>query len=180
MSLGAQAADSDQRSSADSGISRTYKEPLSADAYKESQMYGQAAQEFFNSPFGYFRGQHVNQLVPQSEYGLPVQATQWMNAMAKNALNTYSAGGAFKGMLSPENTSNIVGGALQGMASTVLPMALENSRYMTMLPDNLMANRLGFLQASQGSKAQLLGSSSDYSGSSNSFGFGIGIGGRAY
>jgi hypothetical protein len=165
MAVGGGYQHSDQQSSSTSGISRQYKDALSADAYNQSQLYGRQAQEFFQSPFGYFQNQNIRSLIPQNEFGLPIQTTQALNALANNWYSRASAGGAMRGQVTPENTNQVVGSALLNGAQWLIPQITQNQQYLAELPDKLMASRLGYLQSDLATKAGLLGSTSDYRGS---------------
>ena len=167
---GYQQADQQAASASQAGISNTYKEQLSADTYNRSKRMGQMAEEFARSPFGYFQGKNVNQLIPQGKYGMPASFDQYGDTMAKDMFSKASAGGAMRGQTTPENTNNVVGSAIRGGYQFMTPYLLQNSQYMTELPDKLMSQRLGYLQSAQASDAGLLGSQSTYNSSGSSFG----------
>jgi hypothetical protein len=170
-SLGYNQQKSQQSSASTSGISNDYKDDLSEDAYRESQKYGQAAASYASSPFGYFQGQHVSQLMPQNEFGLPIQTTQALTSLANQWYSKASAGGAMRGQVTPYNTNQVVGSALTSGAQFLAPYIMQNQQYLAELPDKLAASRLSYLQGSQATKASLLGSQSVYQGDSSGFGF---------
>lgn len=164
-------SDSEQSSNSTSGISRTYKEPLSRDAYDESQLLSRYSRQAAESPFGYFQGQNIRNLVLQNQYGLPMETTQALNALGNQWFSKASAGGAMRGQVTPENTNQIVGSAMLNGAQFLTPYILQNQQYLNALPDQLNSQRLGYLQASQAAKAGLLGSQSNASGQGSGFGF---------
>lgn len=172
-SFGYNQSESEQSQSSTQGISRAYKEPLSADAYRESQFLTDQTRQAYDSPFGYYRGQNIRDLVPQNQYGLPIQTTDALAALGNQWFNKASAGGAMRGQVTPENTNQIVGSSMLNASQFLTPYILQNQQYLNQLPDQLMSQRLGYLQASQASKAGLLGGQGDGSGSSNAFGFRI-------
>jgi len=171
-SFGYNQAESSQQSESTTGISRAYREPLSRDAYEGSQFLGQASREAYDSPFGYYRGQNIRDLVPQNQYGLPIQTTEMLHSLGNQWFSKASAGGSMRGQNTPENTNQIVGSAMLNGAQFLTPYILQNQQYLNGLPDQLYSQRLGYLQADQASRAALLqGGQSNSSGSSNAFGF---------
>lgn len=170
-SFGYNQQESNQSSESTAGISRAYKGALSRDAYEGSQRLSEASRQFAESPFGYFQGQHIRDLVPQNEYGLPIQTSQALNALGNQWFSKASAGGAMRGQVNPENTNQIVGSAMLNGAQFLTPYILQNQQYLNALPDQLASQRLGYLQADQASKAALLGSESNAQGSASGFGF---------
>jgi hypothetical protein len=167
---GYQQSKQDAESNAQSGISNTYKEPLSAAAYGQQQNMNKMANEFANSPFGYFQGQNVNKLIPQGRYGMPMSFDQFGDTMASDMFSRASAGGSMRGQNTPENTNNVVGSAVRGGYQFMTPYLMQNSQYMAELPDKLMSQRLGYLQSAQSSTSGLLGSQSAYRSEGDSFG----------
>ena len=165
--------DQQQSATATQGISRTYKEPLSKDAYQENQLLGSMSQQAAQSPFGYFQGQHIRDLVPQNQYGLPMQTTDALQALGNQWFNKASAGGAMRGQVTPENTNQIVGSSMLNASQFLTPYIIQNQQYLNNLPDQLNAQRLGYLQASQAAKTGLLGGTQDSQGSGSGFGFGV-------
>ena len=171
-SFGYNQADSSQQSESTTGISRGYRDPLSHNAYEGSQFLGQASREAYDSPSGYYRGQNIRDLVPQNQYGLPVQTTEMLGALGNQWFSKASAGGSMRGQNTPENTNQIVGSAMLNGAQFLTPYVMQNQQYLNGLPDQLYSQRLGYLQADQASRAALLqGGQSNSSGSSNAFGF---------
>lgn len=166
-------SDHEQRQDSTQGISRTYKEPLSSDAYQENQFLTAQTRQAYDSPFGYYRGQNIRDLVPQNQYGLPIQTTEALAALGNQWFNKASAGGAIRGQVTPENTNQIVGSAMLNGAQFLTPYILQNQQYLNQLPDQLMSQRLGYLQASQAAKASLLGSQSSGYGQGSGFGFNV-------
>lgn len=172
-------SESNQASDSTSGISREYKGALSADAYAESQRLTDMSRQAAESPFGYFQGRNIRDLVPQNQYGLPIQTTEALAALGNQWFNKASAGGAMRGQVTPENTNQIVGSAMLNGAQFLTPYILQNQQYLNSLPDQLNAQRLGYLQASQAAKSNLLGTQSNTTGSGTGFGFSMsgGMGG---
>lgn len=153
------------------GISSAYRGALSSDAYTENQYLTDQTRQAVESPFGYYRGQHVNQLVPQGQYGLPAQVDNMVGALGNQWFNKASAGGAMRGQVTPENTNNVVGSAMTNAAQFLTPYILANQQYLQGLPKNLYNQDLGFLQASQSAKASMLGGQSSGTSTGSSFGF---------
>lgn len=169
--FGYQESGHQQESQQTSGISRQYKDPLSADAYRENQYLTDQTRQAYDSPFGYYRGQNIRDLVPQNQYGLPIQTTEALAALGNQWFNKASAGGAMRGQVTPENTNQIVGSSLLNASQFLTPYILQNQQYLNQLPDQLMGQRLGYLQASQAAKSQLLGGQGNSQGSG--YGFGV-------
>lgn len=174
-------SDSSQSSESNSGISKGYKDALSKDAYSENQYLSQASKAAAESPFGYYQGQNIRSLVPQNQYGLPVETTQALQALGNQWFSKASAGGAMRGQVTPENTNQIVGSSMLNASQFLMPYILQNQQYLNALPDQLNSQRLGYLQASQAAKASLLGSSGSAQGQGSGFGFSVsgGVGGSS-
>lgn len=164
-------SNSEQSSESNSGIGKEYKGRLSEDAYKENQFLSQESKAAYESPFGFYRGQNIRDMVPQNQYGLPAETTQALQALANGWFNKASAGGAMRGQVTPENTNQIVGSAMLNGSQFLMPYILQNQQYLNELPDKLNSQRLGYLQASQAAKASLLGQSSSARGEGSGFGF---------
>lgn len=164
---------SDQSSESNTGISRAYKDPVSRDAYEASQYLGDESKKAYQNPFGYFQGQNIRDLIPQNQYGLPAETTQMLQALGNQWFSKASAGGAMRGQVTPENTNQIVGSSMLNASQFLIPHVLQNQQYLNQLPDQLNSQRLGYLQASQDSRARLLGSSGSAQGSAKGFGFNI-------
>ena len=171
LGLGYSEQSHQQSSESNTGISRAYKGALSKDAYEENQRLGDMSRQYAESPFGYFQGQHIRDIVPQNEYGLPAQTTQALGALGNQWFNKASAGGAMRGQVTPENTNQIVGSAMLNASQFLTPYILQNQQYLNALPDQLASQRLGYLQASQASKTGLLGNQSNSQGSGSGWGF---------
>lgn len=168
-----------QQSQSVSGIGGQYKDQVSRDAAGTSALSTQLAEQYARSPFGYFQNQNIRNLVPQNQYGLPVETTQALNALGNQWFSKASAGGAMRGQVTPENTNQIVGSAMLNGAQFLTPYILQNQQYLNSLPDQLATARLGYLQADMAGKAGLLGSSSSSTGNQSGYGFSMqgGIGG---
>lgn len=175
--FGYQESGHQQESQQTSGISRQYKDSLSADAYRENQLLTTMSEQGARSPFGYFQNQNIRDLVPQNEYGLPVQTTQALQALGNQWFNKASAGGAMRGQVTPENTNQIVGSSMLNASQFLTPYILQNQQYLNQLPDQLMGQRLGYLQASQAAKTGLLGGQS--TGYGSGYGYGVQMSGGA-
>lgn len=169
--FGYQESGQQQESQQTSGISRQYKDPLSADAYRENQYLTDQTRQAYDSPFGYYRGQNIRDLVPQNQYGLPIQTTEALAALGNQWFNKASAGGAMRGQVTPENTNQIVGSSMLNASQFLTPYILQNQQYLNQLPDQLMSQRLGYLQASQAAKTGLLGGQS--TGYGSGYGYGV-------
>lgn len=169
--FGYQESGQQQESQQASGISRQYKDPLSADAYRENQYLTDQTRQAYDSPFGYYRGQNIRDLVPQNQYGLPIQTTEALAALGNQWFNKASAGGAMRGQVTPENTNQIVGSSMLNASQFLTPYILQNQQYLNQLPDQLMSQRLGYLQASQAAKTGLLGGQS--TGYGSGYGYGV-------
>lgn len=161
----------EQSAQSNSGISNGYKGRLSEDAYKENQFLGQESKAAYESPFGFYRGQNIRDMVPQNQYGLPAETTKALNALGNQWFSKASAGGAMRGQITPEHTDQIVGSSMLNASQFLMPYILQNQQYLNELPDKLNSQRLGYLQASQGAKTGLLGNSSSAQGSGSGFGF---------
>jgi hypothetical protein len=128
----------------------------------------------YRAPFGYFRGQSVDELAP-SENGLPAVASQYLRTVANQALSQFSAGGALRGQLQPESTPGLVGSALSQIGERVIPYVTDWAKYQIGLPDELYMKKLGFLHAGQDARTRLLGGQA--SGSSSGWGVAYSQGG---
>lgn len=151
-----------------SGLYPTYKGPTSRRAFDSDYELDALTRKAAGSSFGKFMGKHVKELVPTNEYGLPVATNQFMDHALRTLYGRASAGGATRGHLSPESTEGIIGSALTNLGREAIPYVIDFNKYLTGLPDELYQRRLGYYQALQGSRANLLGSKSDASG------FGVG------
>lgn len=173
MSLGGGYQESNQRSDSSSGFQNTPYFGRAIDAaIKPFEMVGNLATRYAQSPFGFFQGKSVNDLVPTTN-GLPNELMGFLSAATKQMYNKASAGGAMRGQVTPQSTGAVVGSALNNIAQFITPHVLDFKKYMVGLPDTLMNSRLGFLQNTLGAQAPLVGSRSSYSGSSmgvNAFG----------
>ena len=178
IGLGGGASSSEQRSESVSGLRGNYADRFSKDLYGVGKDATTLARQYAASPFGFFQGKSVNELVPTNQYGLPVATTNSLNAFGNSMFSKASAGGALRGGVQPESTTGVVGSALQGIGQFLIPYINDFQKYMTQLPDQLMASRLGFLQNTMSSGAGLLGSKSNYSGDSFGFNFNAQGGGK--
>lgn len=180
MSLGGGFSKSKQSSNSDSGLRGTpYFDRFAHNVSDTGNQANALAQQYANSPFGYFQGKSVNELVPTDDSGLPVELSNALGFATKQMYNKASAGGAARGQLSMANTPGIVGSALQNLAQFLTPHILDFKKYMVGLPDTLMNSRLGFLQNTMGASGPLVGSTSAYRGDSFSMSaFGSGTGGK--
>lgn len=174
-------SESNQSSESNTGIGKEYKGALSRDAYSENQLLSEASKNAMTSPFGFFQNQNIRSLIPQNQYGLPAETTQALQALGNQWFSKASAGGAMRGQVTPENTNQIVGSSMLNASQFLTPYILQNQQYLNELPDKLNAQRLGYLQASQGVKGNLLGSSGTSQGQGSGFGFSMsgGMGGNA-
>lgn len=163
-----------QQQQSHSGIDYGYRSRVSEDAYNQSTLSRDLSTQFARSPFGYFQNQDIRSLVPQNQYGLPVETTQALNALGNQWFSKASAGGAMRGQVTPENTNQIVGSSMLNAAQFLIPQILQNQQYLNALPDQLASQRMGYLQADQESRSRLLSPYS--SGSMDSMGFKANIG----
>ncbi len=169
MSLGGGYSKSNQQSDSQSGLQGTPGfGPVSNDVTSTSNSLGTQARNYSKTPFGFFQGHNVNQLVPTNSMGLPTELNSALTQLGNDMFSKASAGGALRGQVDQQNTPGIVGSSLQNIGQFLTPYILDFKKYMTSLPDTLMNSRLGFLQNTLGAQAPLLGSKSTYSG--NSFG----------
>ncbi len=170
MGLGGGYNTSSQKSDSASGLRSTdYFNGLAKNAAITSNAAGGLARQYASSPFGYFQGKSVNDLVPTNSMGLPTELNSALSQMGNDMFSKASAGGALRGQVDQQNTPGIVGSSLQNIGQFLTPYIMDFKKYMTSLPDTLMNSRLGFLQNTLGAQAPLLGSQSAYTGSS--FGF---------
>lgn len=180
MSLGGGYQESSQKSDSFSGVRGTgYFPQALKDIMGTSGTLASKSNEYANSPFGFFQGQHVNSLVPTGKYGLPNEVEGALSGIGNDMFSKASAGGALRGQVDQQNTPGIVGSSLSNIGQFLTPYIMDFKKYMTSLPDQLMNSRLGFLQNTMGAQAPLIGSQSNYTG--NSFGFnaqGSGTGGK--
>lgn len=159
---------SEQRARA--GLGEADSKTLSTTTLGTRVLANRGAQEAFHSPVGYFRGQSVNDLGNiDPNTGLPREATNALRTMASDALNKYSAGGSLRGMNSPENTNQVVAGAMGSLGGQLIPWILETKQYLTELPEQLWNNRLNFLNSTGQVDASLLGSESQGSSGSSAW-----------
>ncbi len=167
MSLGGAYNTSKQQSDSQSGLQGTdYFPNVAKNAAVTSNTAGNLARQYASSPFGFFQGKSVNDLVPTNSMGLPVELNAALSQMGNDMFSKASAGGALRGQVDQQNTPGIVGSSLQNIGQFLTPYIMDFKKYMTSLPDTLMNSRLGFLQNTLGAQAPLLGSKSAYSGSS--------------
>ena len=166
-----------QQQESTTGINRQYRDALSQDAFDQSRLSRDMSAQFAQSPFGYFQNQDIRTLIPQNEYGLPVQTTQALQALGNQWFSKASAGGAMRGQVTPENTNQIVGSSMLNASQFLTPYILQNQQYLAELPDRLASQRLGYLQADQDSRTRLLGGTS--SGQGSGYGFGVSVSGGA-
>lgn len=161
----------EQSQSQQSGLQGTpYFDSFARGYAGQAKVANKYSQQAANSPFGFFQGQNVNQLVPTNSMGLPTQLNQALEGFGNRMFSKASAGGALRGQINPENTQGIVGSALQNIGQFLTPYIIDFSKYMTGLPDQLNANRLGYLTSSLAAQAPGLGSSGQGSGSGFNFG----------
>ena len=161
---------SESTQKARSGLGEGDSKVLSSAALGTRLLANRGAQEAYNSPFGYFRGQSANDLGNiDPNTGLPREATNAFKTMASDALNKYSAGGSLRGMNSPENTNQVVAGAMGSLGGQLIPWILDTKKYLTELPDQLWNNRLSFLNSTAQADAPLLGSESQGNASSSAW-----------
>lgn len=177
--MGFQEHSGDQQSTSNTGVLPNERTGISQGAGRTAYISENLAEQFARSPFGYFQNQNIRSLVPQNQYGLPVETTQALNALGNQWFNKASAGGAMRGQVTPENTNQIVGSAMLNGAQFLVPQILQNQQYLNALPDQLASQRMGYLQADMDSRSRLLGSSSQSSGSQYGYGFNVqgGVGG---
>jgi len=170
MSLGGGYQESSQKSNSFSGLRGTpYFDTVAPGIANNAKLAGRLAGQFATSPFGYFQGKSVNDLIPTDKTGLPVEVGQALQGMGQDMFSKASAGGALRGQVDQQNTPGVVGSALQNIGQFLTPYIMDFKKYMTSLPDQLMNSRLGFLQNTIGATSPLVGSQSQYTG--NSFGF---------
>jgi hypothetical protein len=163
MSAGASQMTSGGRSKqhSESGIAGKYRYELSDRTYNTDQQVQESTDEAARSPFGYYKGQHVNDLVPTNEWGLPVETTNFMNHAWNQQYKTASAGGAMRGQVQPEATPGIIGSAMTNMGAQMMPYVMDFKKYMVDLPNKLYQDKLSYYQGLQGTRAGMLGSRSD-------------------
>lgn len=167
---------SNQKSDSSSGLQSTpYFDPLAKQTGLTAGYANTLARQYASSPFGYFQGKSVNELVPTDKSGLPVEVGNALSGIGQDLFSKASAGGALRGQVDQQNTPGIVGSALGNLGQFLTPYILDFKKYMTSLPDQLMNSRLGYLQNTLGAAGPLLGSKSAYTGSS----FGIQASGGA-
>lgn len=171
-SFGYGQSNSESRTNATQGLDISGKNALQPGALQVAQSANTLAQEYARSPFGTFQGQTGAQMADTDPLtGLPRGATQWMNSFANQEAAKYSAGGSLRGQWSPENTGNIIGGTLQGMAGQLIPLATDWSKYTTALPESVMNSRLGYLNSTTAANTGLLGGQSQGSSNASAFNF---------
>lgn len=170
MSLGGGYQTSNQQSDSYSGLRGTnYFDGLARNLSQTGSFASNLARKYAKSPFGFFQGKSVNDLVPTGRFGLPVEVEQALSGLGNDMFSKSSAGGALRGQLDQQNTSGVVGSSLSNIGQFLTPYVMDFKKYMTSLPDQLMNSRLGFLQNTLGAASPLLGSQSHYTG--NSWGF---------
>src|SRR6185503_11268037 len=170
MSLGGGYQESSQKSDSFSGLRGTpYFDKIAPGIAGNTRLATKLAGQYATSPFGYFQGRSVNDLVPTDKSGLPVEVGQALSGLGRAMFSKASAGGALRGQVDQQNTPGIVGSALSNIGQFLTPYIMDFKKYMTSLPDQLMNSRLGYLQNTIGATSPLVGSQSQYTG--NSFGF---------
>lgn len=179
LGFGGSGHSGEQKAESSSGISRPYKDTISSQAAQTSGLSSQLSEQYARSPFGYFQNQDIRSLIPQNQYGLPVQTTQALEALGNHWFNKASAGGAMRGQVTPENTNQIVGSSMLNASQFLVPQILQNQQYLSELPDRLATQRMGYLQADLAGKSGLLGGTSQSYGSQSGYGFSVsgGVGG---
>jgi len=161
---------SSQDSQSYSGLRGTNQFPEFAKGYSDLAAKGfQTASDTADSRYGYFQGKSADELTPTVN-GLPPEVTMALQGYGNKMFANASAGGAMTGNLQPQNTSGIVGGALQNIGQFLAPLITEFSKYKNYLPEQLKMNRLGYLMSPLSASAPGLGSSSTYHGESQHVG----------
>ena len=127
--------------------------------------------DIYNSNYGTFQGQTGADLAGGTTNGLPTAATTYLTSAANTMFGNASAGGALKGMWSPENTSGIVGSAIGNLGEKMMPYITDWAKYTASLPETIKTSRLGFLTNDINANVAALGGQGSSQGSSSAFGF---------
>ena len=161
MSVAGAFSGSKSKQHSEGGIAGKYRYELSDRTYNTDQQAQDLTTEAARSPFGYYKGQRVNDLVPTNEWGLPVETTNFMNHAWNQQYKTASAGGAMRGQVQPEATPGIIGSAMTNMGAQMMPYVMDFKKYMVDLPNKLYQDKLSYYQGLQGTRSGMLGSRGD-------------------
>lgn len=176
--FGYQQHEGSQQSDSYTGIAPQYKGEISQRA-NEADIYAfDKTRGAYGANYGTFNGQTgADMLGLDPTTGLPRTFAPYLASMAQNAFSKASAGGAMRGQMSPESTNEIVASAIRGMGVQALPYVSQFATQAATLPEQVRAQRLGYLQADQATRASLLGGQS--SGSGSQYGYGVQVSGGA-
>lgn len=169
-----QQADSQQQSSSRTGLRGTgYQGNAEQQTNEQGMQLSNFANQMASSP-GAMMG-FGKQMIDGGKYGLGANADSGVEQYGADMFNKYSASGASKGQMSPENQSGVIGSAIQNSLGTLIPQ----QQAMQLAQFNAPMNLLNTARTSADFWNRALGAQSDASGSSNSFGFSVAGGGGA-
>lgn len=170
--------ESESRTDSTQGLSRGQKTAFEPTAVRTAELTNRLAADYAESPFGFYQGRTGAQMADTDPLtGLARSSTAWMTPFANQEAAKYSAGGSLRGQWSPENTGNIIGGTLAGMAGQLLPLTQDWAKYTTGLPESVMNSRLGFLNATTGANTGLLGGQGSGQSSASGWNANVQVGG---
>ena len=162
------------------GLSRVGKAALEPVALLNADRANNLSHEYALSDPRFFQGLSGGQIAgTDPNTGLASGATQWMTPFANQEAAKYSAGGSLRGQWSPENTQNIIGGTLTGMAGQLIPMAQDWQKYTSALPESLKNSRLNFYNATTGANTGLLGGAATGQSNASSWNANAQVGGSS-
>lgn len=123
-----------------------------------------------------FRNQPIPQFNMSSNIpGLFQEQEGAANAFANKMFANASAGGALRGMFSPNNTPGIVGSAITNMGATLLPMISQNLQNQMLIPEQIRNQR--FTNVMTPLQALIAGLGSTAKGESSALQMSLGLGG---
>lgn len=169
-----------QQSDSYSGIAPQYKGEVSSRANEADARSFDLTRQAVGADYGTYNGQTGAQMLGLDPMtGMPTTFAPYLASMAQNAFNKASAGGAMRGQISPESTNEIVASAIRGMGVQALPYVSQFATQAATLPEQVRAQRLGYLQADQATRSGLLGNQSNGYGQQSGFGLSMqgGVGG---
>jgi hypothetical protein len=158
--------ESESQSQTRTGLRGTpYEGQAAEQAFKQGMLMSDFTNRMFSSPdallgFG-------QQMLPGGRYGLGAPTDTAVEQLGRMMFSNASAGGAFRGQLSPENQTAVIGAAMQNMLPYLIPQIQQFQTAQFLAPQSLF--NLARTSADYWNRA--LGAQSDTS--SQSFGFNV-------
>lgn len=157
---------SESQSQTRTGLRGTQYEGQAAEqAFNQGMLMSDFTNRMFASP-GALLG-FGQQMLPGGKYGLGIPSDAAVERLGRIMFSNASAGGAFRGQLSPENQTAVIGAAMQNMLPYLIPQIQQFQAAQFLAPQSLF--NLARTSADYWNRA--LGAQSDTS--SQSFGFNV-------